>query len=397
MPRLTLRTMMIGGSLALLALWLMPSLAPLVLALTLVLWAFLGVTLAHEYGFTAPLRSKWSLPMDLLDQFTNRTQLEGLVSARQKSELIDAPALAATVKQKVVGQDAVADEVALTIRRRLAMEQREKPVGVFCFAGPAGVGKTEMGKQFADALDRGFLLFDMSTCNTREGASTLFGSPKGYAGSDSYGQLTAGLKAQPSSVVLLDEIEKASPDVMRRFLTAWNDGFVTEASDGKKIRTSSAIFIMTTNANADRIGELAGEIGNRDQLNAASKEALREAGFPPEVLSRIDRVFSFRHLEGLDVARVAVVHLLNLVRGYGLDVAENGIDADLLFDAMQRSELLQQAGGVREIIRALEDQVADGLIDAKSGGADTVRLVVQGTETDASGKERIVVGVERAD
>ena len=396
MMHLTVRQLMIGGVVALVVLWFVPALAPLVLVLTLLLWALVGLGLAHEYGLTAPMRSKWNRPMDLLDQFTNRTALEGLVSASQKSELIDAPALAAKVKQKVVGQDAVADEVALTARRRLAMEAREKPVGVFCFAGPAGVGKTELAKQFAGALDRPLQFFDMSTCSTPEGASTLFGSPKGYAGSDSYGQITRALKNEPASVVLCDEFEKAHQDVMRRFLTAWNDGFITEVSDGKKIRTNQAIFILTTNAASDQIGELSSRITNRDQLRAATNDALNEAGFPPEVLSRIDEVFPFSHLEGLDVARVVIVHLRNLVRSYKLDIAENGIDADLLFDAMQRADLLQQGGGVRAIIRALEKKVADPLIDAKAGGASKVRLVVEGTVKDEEGKDQLVVGVERA-
>lgn len=377
---------------ALLILWLFPALVPLLLAATLTLWTLALVGLLHEHDVTSPLRTRWKMAADILDQFTNKRALENLVSASQKATLIDAGAIAALVKARVVGQDQVADEVTMTIRRRLAMEHREKPVGVFCFAGPPGVGKTELGKQLANALGRGFLFFDMSTCNRPEGAATLFGSPKGYMGSDSYGQLTSGLRDQPASLVLLDEFEKASPDVMRRFLTAWNDGFVTEASDGRKIATSRAIFVLTTNAAADRIGELSRQIADRDALAGASKASLREAGFPPEVLSRIDQVFSFRPIEGLDVARVAVVQIIEVVRSYGLELATNGIDSELLFEMMQRSEQLQAAGGVREIIRAMEAQIADGLIDARARGAERVRLEVVGAE-----KGRVLVRVETAD
>ena len=389
MNRFSLSRLLMLGSAALLALWLFPALAVLVLVGTILLWTSITIGILHEYDLTTPLRSRWKRPMDILDQFTNKQALESLVTAAQKAELIDAPAIAAMVKEKVIGQDHVANEVATTIRRRLAMEHRDKPVGVFCFAGPPGVGKTELGKQLAGALNRGFLFFDMSTCNSREGAATLFGSPKGYMGSDSYGQLTSGLRDQPAALVLLDEFEKANVDVMRRFLTAWNDGFITEASDGRKIATHRAIFILTTNAASDRIGELSREITERDQLATASKNALREAGFPAEVLSRVDRVFSFQPLEGLDVARVAAVHIVALVRSYGLEIAPGGIDADLLFDAMQRSDQLQAAGGVREIIRALEHQTADGLIDAKTNGARNVRLDVSGVRNNS-----VVVKVE---
>ncbi|WP_082660090.1 AAA family ATPase [Aureimonas sp. AU40] len=378
--RFGLRQLATVAGAILLTVWLFPALELALLAATITLAVAALLGLAHEHGLTSPLRSKAPMAADLLDQFTNRQALENLVSAAQVSELIDAAALTDTLKSKVVGQDGVIADVALTIRRRLAMERREKPVGVFCFAGPPGVGKTELGKQLAAALGRGYLFFDMSTCSQPEGASTLFGSPKGYMGSDSYGQLTSGLRDKPASLVLLDEFEKASPDVMRRFLTAWNDGFVTETSDGRKIATNRAMFVLTTNAAADRISDLAREITDRDGLASASKAALREGGFPPEVLSRIDQVFSFRPLEGLDVARVAVVQILAIVESYGLSVGNNGIDAELLFETMQRAGVLQAAGGVREIVRAIEDQIADVLIEAKAAGASSVRLIATRSE-----------------
>ena len=348
----------------------------------LVVWAAAGLWLAvllglvHEMGRLPHWTPRWI--MDLLDRYTQKAPLLKAIEAVQRSEMIDAPAIAAAVKQKVIGQDAVADEVAHTIRRRLAMETRDKPVGVFCFAGPPGVGKTEMGKQLADALGRGFLMFDMSQYNHTLAANTLFGTAKGTIGSESWGELTAGLRDQPKALVLLDEFEKAIPDVMRRFLTAWNDGFITEASTGQRVATNQAIFVLTTNAASERIGKLAAEVTDRDQLVKASKAALQEAGFPPEVLSRIDRVFAFNHLAGADLARVCVVHILGLVGKYGLKLSDSGdgIAWELLLEAWQRSEHLQAAGGVREIIRAIEERICDGLIEAKQAGASVVRLVM---------------------
>ncbi len=129
-------------------------------------------------------------------------------------------------------------------------------------------------------------------------ASSLFGSPKGYVGSNSYGALTAALRDVPNAVVLLDEFEKAHPEVHKRFLTAWNDGFVTELSDGAKIPTNEAIFILTTNAAARRIGEMARQhTGSHEDLDRIVKSALADAQFAPEVLSRIDEVFAFRQMD----------------------------------------------------------------------------------------------------
>lgn len=385
------RVLLIGG-IVLVAVWLIPALGLLVLLATLALSTATLLGLAHEHRLTLPLRNRLPFAMDLLDRFTNREALESLVTAAQTAEIIDATALAARLKETVIGQAGLIDEVCITIRRRLAMERREKPVGIFCFAGPPGVGKTELAKQLAIALGRGFLFFDMSTTAQAEGASTLFGSPKGYVGSDSYGQLTSGLRDRPASLVLLDEFEKASPEVMRRFLTAWNDGFITEASDGRKIATNRAIFVLTTNAGTDRIGEMGLESADRVERSAALKSALREERFPPEVLSRIDEVFAFCPLEGLDVARVAIVQILAIVASYGLEVGENGIEAELLFETMRRAGHLQAAGGVREIVRTIEGQIADVLIEARTSGARRVRLTAERSE-----RGDLLAGIERLD
>jgi ATPase family protein associated with various cellular activities (AAA) len=132
------------------------------------------IGLAHETRLTSRfigifvtgLPPRWlRIIMDLLDRYTNKDGLLARLATVQRAEKLDATALAAAVKQKVVGQDVVADEVAATLRQRLAQVARDKPVGVFLFVGPPGVGKTEMGKQLAHHLKRGFLFEDMSTCN----------------------------------------------------------------------------------------------------------------------------------------------------------------------------------------------------------------------------------------
>ena len=155
--------------------------------------------------------------------------------------------------------------------------------------------------------------FDMGQAAQAIGANSLFGSPKGYVGSQSYGALTAALRDVPDAVVLLDEFEKAHPEVHKRFLTAWNDGFVTEVSDGAKVPTNEAIFILTTNAATRRIGEMATQhTGSREDLDRMVKATLEAAQFAPEVPSRIDEVFAFREMEGLDIARIVALEIENL-------------------------------------------------------------------------------------
>ena len=179
----------------------------------------------------------------------------------------------------------------------------------------------------------------------------------------------------PDTVVLLDEFEKAHPEVHKNFLTAWNDGFVTEASDGRQISTTGAIFVLTTNAATDTLSELSGRYASRpEELRRASVQALREAGFAPEVLSRIDRIFVFR----LDIARVGALEIEEMIRGYGLEIAEGGIDVAVLHELVRRQQKLGSVGSSRDLVRAIEDTVADSLIAARQRKLTKVRLIVRG-------------------
>jgi len=208
------------------------------------------------------------------------------------------------------------------------------------------------------------------------GATSLFGAAKGYVGSTEYGKLTAALRDTPDAVVLLDEIEKAHGDVHKNFLTAWNDGFVTEKSDGKQISTTRAVFIATTNAAVDTLADLSRQYANDpDELRRAAVGTLREAGFAPEVLNRIDRIFVFEPLAGLDIARVAALEIERMIAGYGLTVADGGIDAQVLLDLMSRQQRMGAAASSRDLTRAIEESVADSLIAAKEKGATAITLV----------------------
>jgi ATP-dependent Clp protease ATP-binding subunit ClpA len=346
-------------------------------AAAVVLLSFVALGWLRAAGRLPQFLTRWTWLMDILDRLTNRRELEQRLQPQADAVFIDAEALSRSLKSQVIGQDAICDDLAVQIRRRLALQQRGKPLGVFLFAGPPGAGKTYLGKVLAGALERKLTHLDMTQYSSGGHAATsLFGSPKGYLGSDSYGKLTSALRDTPNALVLLDEFEKAHTNVHKNFLTAWNDGFITEASNESHISTTSAIFVLTTNAAVDALAAISRDYArNPDDMRRNADTALRSAGFAPEVLSRIDRIFVFNGLVGLDIARVAALEIERMIKGYGLSIDEGGIDPQILLDLMARQKKLGNSASSRDLVRAIEESVADSLIDAKQRGAQSVSLV----------------------
>lgn len=257
-----------------------------------------------------------------------------------ENEFVRIDKLADRLKKRIVGQDKAVDAVAKAIKRqRSGIYAKEKPVS-FIFAGPTGVGKTELVKTLASDLfdsPEALIRLDMSEFMEKHSVSRIIGAPPGYVGYDEAGQLTEKIRRRPYCVVLFDEIEKAHPDVLNVLLQILDDGRITDAH-GKEVNFKNVILVMTTNAGSTGTSAAAGFSKSTAQVNEEKTQKALSSFLRPEFINRIDEIITFNPLTKenfVDIARIMIKELADalLQKNVTLDCAEDvyGILAEKSF------------------------------------------------------------------
>ena len=282
---------------------------------------------------------------------------------------------------RVIGQDKAVAAVAGAIRRsRSGLADPERPIGSFLFMGPTGVGKTELAKALAEQLfddERNMVRIDMSEYMEKFSVQRLIGAPPGYVGYDEGGQLTEAVRRHPYSVILLDEIEKAHPDVFNVLLQVLDDGRLTDGQ-GRVVSFKNAIVIMTSNLGSQLIERFA-EDGDKEALDKAIQDALR-ATFRPEFLNRIDELITFDPLGLADLEHIVDLQLAKVRER----LAERRITLEVTPAAMERLALdgFDPAFGARPLKRLIQHQIVDRAANEIVGDAlaegDTIVIDLDG-------------------
>ena len=228
-----------------------------------------------------------------------------------ENEFAQIDRLESRLKARIIGQDEAVAAVAKAIKRnRAGIAYKRKPVS-FIFAGPTGVGKTELVKTLANDLFHSpetLIRLDMSEFMEKHSVSRIIGAPPGYVGYDEAGQLTEKIRRRPYSVILFDEIEKAHPDVLNILLQILDDGRVTDAH-GKTVNFENTVIVMTTNAGSDRSAALAGFSANEAATANDRTEKALSSFLRPEFLNRVDEIITFRSLDEKDFEQIAGILL----------------------------------------------------------------------------------------
>ena len=284
------------------------------------------------------------------------------VGELKQKEQAQLQTLAQTLKQNVIGQDRAVDKVARSIRRnRIGFNKSGRPIGSFLFVGPTGVGKTEAAKQLALELfgtTEAMIRFDMSEYMEKFSVSKLIGSPPGYVGYEEAGQLTEQVRRHPYSLILLDEIEKAHPDVMHMFLQILDDGRLTD-SQGKTVSFKDTIIIMTSNAGS---GDPIVNVGfgtTKSTPNSVVDKLTKY--FKPEFLNRFDDIIQFNALTKENLDQIVSLMLEKVDQ----TLQENGMSLKVSTKARQK---LVELGydpkmGARPLRRTIQDQIEDKVTD----------------------------------
>ena len=301
------------------------------------------------------------------------------VSKMMQGELDKLKNLESELHKRVVGQDEAVSAVAAAVRRsRAGLSDPDRPIGSFFFLGPTGVGKTELAKALAECLfddERSLVRIDMSEYMEKFSVQRLIGAPPGYVGYDEGGQLTEAVRRHPYSVILLDEMEKAHPDVFNILLQVLDDGRLTDGQ-GRVVSFKNTIIIMTSNVGSQFIAG-ANAKSDPDEVQRQVNEALRQT-FKPEFLNRIDDVVVFHALGLSDIEKIVDIQLKDVRERLDRD----RIRLELTDAAVQSLALdgLDPVYGARPLKRLIQRQVVDNvanlIIDGKLHEGDTVRIDV---------------------
>ena len=284
----------------------------------------------------------------------------GDLKEKEQSQLIH---LASDLKSHVIGQDDAVDKIAKAIRRnRVGLGSPNRPIGSFLFVGPTGVGKTELSKQLAIELfgsADSMIRFDMSEYMEKHSVAKLVGAPPGYVGYEEAGQLTERVRRNPYSLILLDEVEKAHPDVMHMFLQVLDDGRLTDGQ-GRTVSFKDTIIIMTSNAGT---GKVEASVGFGAAREGRTNSVLGELGnfFSPEFMNRFDGIIEFKALSKDNLLQIVDLMLEDVNNR----LASNEIHLDV---TTKVKEKLVDLGydpkmGARPLRRTIQDHIEDAITD----------------------------------
>ncbi len=301
------------------------------------------------------------------------------VSKMMQGEIEKLKNLEEQLHQRVIGQNEAVRAVAAAVRRsRAGLSDPNRPIGSFFFLGPTGVGKTELAKALAECLfddERALVRIDMSEYMEKFSVQRLIGAPPGYVGYDEGGQLTEAVRRRPYSVILLDEMEKAHPDVFNVLLQVLDDGRLTDGQ-GRVVSFKNTIIIMTSNVGSQFIAG-ANATSDPEKVQKLVNDALRQT-FKPEFLNRIDDVVVFQSLGLTDIEQIVDIQLKDVRKR----LARERITLELSGAAIQSLSLdgLDPVYGARPLKRLIQRQVVDNvaglIIDGKLHEGDTVRIDV---------------------
>ncbi|MFL2626630.1 MAG: AAA family ATPase, partial [Flavobacteriaceae bacterium] len=301
------------------------------------------------------------------------------------------------ISGKVIGQDEAVSKVVKAIQRnRAGLKDPNKPIGSFIFLGQTGVGKTQLAKVLASELfdsSDALIRIDMSEYMEKFAISRLVGAPPGYVGYEEGGQLTEKVRRKPYAVILLDEIEKAHPDVFNMLLQVLDDGFLTD-SLGRKIDFSNTIIIMTSNVGARKLKDFGTGVGfgtsaQREQESANARGVIENAlkkAFAPEFLNRIDDVVVFNNLERSHIDKIIDIELEKLLErisdlGYKLKLSKKAKDfiAEKGFDKQYGARPLKRA-----LQKYVEDAIAEQIIKSNIQEGDVIAMDLKKEEVALS-------------